>query len=99
MLYSLKAIADARQGRYEDTYRSLDIGELLAVPIRKRSWVAVHTMAKAYLARMLENGELPPQFNKILYKSSKEYAEESAAIYAKIPVPHRVRILQEEFDI
>ena len=48
---------------------------------------------------MLEEGGLPPQFNKILKKSSKEYAEEAVSIYAKIPVPHRVRMLRERFGL
>ncbi|WP_455965699.1 hypothetical protein, partial [Cloacibacillus porcorum] len=99
ILYSLKSIADAEQKRYEDAYRSLEIGELLSAPIRKHSWISVHAMAKAYLAKMLEEGGLPPQFNKILKKSSKEYAEEAVSIYAKIPVPHRVRMLRERFGL
>ncbi len=99
ILYSLKSIADAEQKRYKDAYRSLEIGELLSAPIRKRSWISVHAMAKAYLAKMLEEGGLPPQFNKILKKSSKEYAEEAAAIYSKIPVPHRVKMLRERFGL
>ncbi|MCD7877545.1 MAG: AAA family ATPase [Cloacibacillus porcorum] len=99
ILYSLKSIADAEQKRYEDAYRSLEIGELLSAPIRKHSWISVHAMAKAYLAKMLEEGGLPPQFNKILKKSSKAYAEEAVSIYAKIPVPHRVRMLRERFGL
>ena len=99
ILYSLKSIADAEQKRYDDAYRSLEIGELLSAPIRKHSWISVHAMAKAYLAKMLEEGGLPPQFNKILKKSSKEYAEEAVSIYAKIPVPHRVRMLRERFGL
>ena len=99
MLYSLKAIADAERGRYDDAYRSFEIGELLAEPVQKRSWTAEQAMTRAYLAKMLEEGELPPQFSKIMKKSAREYAYEAAAIYSKIPVPHRVKMLREVFGI
>ena len=99
MLYSLKAIADAERGRYDDAYRSVEIGELQAEPVQKRSWTAEQAMTRAYLAKMLEEGELPPQFSKIMKKSAREYAYEAAAIYSKIPVPHRVKMLKEVFGI
>lgn len=99
ILYSLKSIADAKQGRYDDAYRSLEIGERLSAPIRKRSWIAVHAMAKALLAQMLEEGALPPQFNAILKGSSKDYGAEAAQIYSEIPVPHRVALIKETFGL
>lgn len=99
ILYSLKSIADAEQRHYEDAYRSLEIGERLSTPIKKNSWISVHAMAKAHLAKMLEEGELPTEFNKILKKSSKEYAQEAIATYAKIPVPHRVKMLKDKFNV
>lgn len=99
MLYSLKAIADAERGRYDDAYRSFEIGELLAEPVKKRSWTAGQAMAGACLARMLEEGELPPEFNKILKNSAKDYASKAASIYREIPVPHRVRMLEKLFGV
>ena len=54
VLYSLKALADATRGDYDEALRALEIGELLSAPIRKHSWVAVHLMAKAYLGEMRE---------------------------------------------
>lgn len=99
MLYSLKSIADAERGRYGDAYHSFEIGALLAVPVRKRSWIAAQAMAQAFLAKMYEEGLLPPQFNRIFKNSANEYAASAAAIYEKIPVPHRVRVLKEKFGI
>lgn len=97
ILYSLKSIADAIQGRYADSLRSLEIGELLSAPIKKRSWIAVHVMAKAYLAEMREKGSLPPEFDMILTKTAKEYAAESIELYSQLPAPHRVKVLTRKF--
>jgi len=99
ILYSLKSIVDARQCRYGDSLRSLEIGELLSSPIKKRSWTAVHAMAKAYLADMRKNGLLPAEFDRILTKSAKEYAEESIALYSQMPAPHRVKVLMDKFGL
>ena len=99
ILYSLKSIADARQGRYADSLRSLEIGELLSSPIKKRSWIAVHVMAKAYLAEMRENGLLPAEFDTILAKTAKEYAAESIELYSQLPAPHRVKVLTKKFGL
>lgn len=97
ILYSLKSIADARRGRYTDALRSLEIGELLSSPIKKKSWSAVHAMAKAYLADMKENGILPAEFDLILTKSAKEYAEGSITLYSQMSAPHRVKVLMDKF--
>ncbi|MEG1824939.1 MAG: AAA family ATPase [Cloacibacillus sp.] len=99
ILYSLKSIADGLQGRYEEAYRSLEIGELLSEPIRKHSWIAAHAMAKACLAKMFEEGALPPEFCNILKRTAKEYAREAVAIYTKMSVPHRVNTLCEKFGL
>ena len=97
ILYSLKSISDAMQGRYTDALRSLEIGELLSSPIKKKSWTAVHLMAKAYLAEMKENGLLPAEFDRIITKSAKEYAEGSISLYSQMPAPHRVKVLMDKF--
>jgi hypothetical protein len=85
------------QGRYTDALRSLEIGELLSSPIKKKSWTAVHLMAKAYLAEMKENGLLPAEFDRIITKSAKEYAEGSISLYSQMPAPHRVKVLMDKF--
>jgi DNA-binding SARP family transcriptional activator/tetratricopeptide (TPR) repeat protein/AAA+ ATPase superfamily predicted ATPase len=99
ILYSLKAIADAKQGKYDQALRSLEIGELLSSPIRKRSWIAVHAMAKACLAEMKENHLLPSEFDNILVKSAREYSDEAAEIYSQIPVPHRQKMLEGKIGL
>ena len=99
ILYSLKAIADVKQGRYMDALKSIETGELLSYPIKKKSWIAVHVMAKAYLAEAKENGLLPSEFSSILTKSAMEYAAESVVIYSKIPVPHRQKGLAKRFGL
>lgn len=99
ILYSLKSIADARQGRYADSLRSLEIGELLSSPIKKKSWTAVHAMAKAYLSEMKENALLPAEFDRILTKSAKEYAEEAISLYSQMPAQYRVKTLMDKFGL
>lgn len=99
MLYSLKSIVDAINNRYDDAYHALEIGEMLSAPIRKRSWIAVHDMAKAYLANMMEDGTIPPLFSKILTKSAKWYAAEAIRQYAQMPYPSRVNKLRDKFSI
>lgn len=99
ILYSLKAIADAKQGKNIEAYRSLENSERLSAPIKKKSWTAVHALAKAYLCEMLEQGLLSAEFNKILYKNSKEYALEAYELYKAIPVPHRLKKITEHFNL
>ena len=99
ILYSLKAIADAKRGDYQKALSSLEIGELLSDPIQKKSWIAVHAMAKAYLAVMKEEGLLPAEFDKILTKSAKSYIEEASGIYALLHAPYRQRMIEDRFNM
>ena len=99
VLYSLKAIADASRGDSDGALRSLEIGELLSAPIKKHSWVAVHLMAKAYLSVMKEKGQLPDTFNRILVKSSKEYATDAAKMYKEIMIMTRYESLKQKFSL
>ncbi len=97
VLYSLKAIADATRGDYDEALRSIGMGELLSAPIRKHSWVAVHLMAKAYLGEMKEQGLLPDAFGRILFKPAKDYAAEAAERYKKIHIMTRYEALKQKF--
>ncbi len=97
-LYSLKCIADAREGRYHDALRSIEISELIS-SIKKKSWRSVHLMAKAYLAEMKDKGILPKEFDSVVVKSSEEYAKEAAAMCRDIGNLHRFHAIEKRFGI
>lgn len=98
MLYSFRALREARRGRYAEALQALERGEALCTPIRKKSWTAPHLMAKAYLAEMAEqNTEARKALGTFLTGSPREYAAECAAMYRALHVPHRVRALEEHF--
>jgi len=99
ILYSLKAIADAKRGDYQKALLALEIGELLSAPIQKKSWIAVHAMAKAYLAVMKEDGLLPHEFGRILTRPAKSYIDEASGMYAMLHAPYRQKIIANRFNM
>lgn len=97
-LYSLKCIAEAREGRYGDALRSIEVSELIS-SIKKKSWRSVHLMAKAYLAEMKDKGILPKEFDSVVVRSSEEYAKEAAAMCRDIGNLHRFHAIEKRFGI
>lgn len=99
ILYSLKAIADVKSGKYDDALRSIEMSALISIPMQKTSWRSVHIMALAYLAEMNEEGKLPQNFDRIINKSSREFAREASALCIKQGNIHRSKALAERFAI
>jgi DNA-binding SARP family transcriptional activator/tetratricopeptide (TPR) repeat protein len=98
ILYSMKAIVDARRGNFEQARRSLERGDILCNPIRKRSWSAVQAMAKTYVAAIAEKTGKRRLLSGVCDKASPAYAEEAMALYESLPVPHRVEFLKKISD-
>lgn len=100
MLYSFRALREARRGRYSEALQALERGEALCTPIHKKSWTAPHLMAKAYLAEMAQqNPEARRALGPFLGSQPRDYAAECIAMYRAMRVPHRVRALEEHFGI
>ena len=99
LLYSLKAILEARAGRTEDVRTSLEKGDWLSA-IGKRSWRAAQLMAKAWAASMAERGTLDgKRLGALSLRPSRLYAEESAALYAAIGAEARARFVRRQFGL
>ncbi len=99
ILYSLKAIADARRGRMEEAFSALHRADALCSPIRKKSWTAVQAMAKALVGEEERKGGREAEFAARFGKSAAEFASEAAGLYRTIPVHHRVKALEEGFGV
>lgn len=99
VLYSLKAIADARQGMYSDAMRSIKASEIISMAMTKCSWTSVHIMAMAYLAGMKEEGRLPQDFDSLLTKSAREYANEAAVMCKRLGNVNRYNNLRIKFEL
>ena len=97
ILYSLKAIADARRGRMEEAFSALHRGEALCSPIRKKSWSAVQSMAKAFVAEEARKRGQEAGFTASFGNTGAAFAAEAAELYRSIPSLHRVKILEETF--
>lgn len=95
ILYSLKAICDARQGRAEDALQSLRNADFLSA-IGKKTWCAAQHMAKAWIGRMLEAGKLAPApFDGYFDKTPYEYALEAASLYRQIGAENRAVFVEK----
>ncbi len=100
MLYSFRALREARRGRYAEALQALERGEALCAPIRKRSWTAPHLMAKAYLAESaMHDPEARKALGAFLTGTPQDYAAECIAQYRELHVPHKARALEERFFI
>ncbi len=98
LLYSLKAILDARDNRPDDVRTSLEKGDRLSA-IGKRSWCAAQLMAKAWAASMAERGELDGERLGPLPGTPQSYAGESAALYSAIGAERRARFVRRTFGV
>jgi DNA-binding SARP family transcriptional activator len=94
ILYSLKAICDARRGRPGDALTSLRNADFLSA-IGKKTWCAAQLMAKARIAGMIERKEIDGlPFGRYFVKSSDCYAQGSADLYREIGAEKRAAAVQ-----
>ena len=99
LLYSLKAILEAQDGRTEEVRTSLEKGDWLSA-IGKRSWCAAQLMAKAWIASMIERGELDGEaLTTPTPRTSRSYAGESAALYDAIGAAGRAQFVRRRFGV
>jgi tetratricopeptide (TPR) repeat protein len=97
LLYSLKAICDARRGLTNDAAESIKKSEFLSA-IGKRTWLAPHLMAKAWLARMMESGEIDPTaLTGHIASPSRVLAGEAENLYRRIGADGRADFIRERF--
>jgi len=79
--HSLRAILDAEAGAYARALSAMQASENLCIPIKKRSWMAVHYTACYCVKKELEHG-LPRGFSQ-----SDSDAEAHEALSAFLPDP------------
>lgn len=97
--HSLRAILDAEAGRYARALASIQASENLCIPIRKRSWMAVHYAACCCVRQALERGEATSPSDPdsrasllgFLPESSTFYAQKAAALAAELRILPKVR--------
>lgn len=100
MVYSLKAISEVRRGRLEEALKALQRGELLCTPIRKKSWMSIQSLAKAFLADEMEkNDKARTLWGGVLIESSRFYAEEALHLFSELHETHRVDALKKRFRL
>ena len=98
LLYSLKAIGDARRGKYAESLDALKKGEILAA-IGKSTWQAAQLFASAWLARLMEVGRIPAEtFAEALPHSASHYADAAGKLYRKIGAEGRADFLARNFE-
>jgi DNA-binding SARP family transcriptional activator/tetratricopeptide (TPR) repeat protein len=100
MLYSLKALVEAGEGRYAEALTALERGELLCAPIRKKSWSSVHLMAKALLAeRMTGDSKAREVWGSVLDLPAETYAREAAEMFEALGARKRADTLRGRFHL
>jgi hypothetical protein len=97
LLYSLKAICDAERGNPGGAADSLRKGDFLSA-IGKRTWLAPHLMAKAWLAKMIEDGGLhSKELSGCLKIPSYVIAREAEELYRLIGAEARADFVRGRF--
>lgn len=93
--YSLKALADSKNGKNENAIKALNTADRLCKPIRKKSWMAVQSWIKGLMSNKMEQ---QPSLRKIwqhlLTQHSEEYTREALVLFNQLGVKHKVRKLQ-----
>ena len=96
ILYSLKAVCDARRGDLPAALAALKKADFLS-SIGKRSWCAAQMMAKAWVSMLAEDKlDLPESSGSLVY-SAERYAEEAAILYEAIGARHRADFIKHGF--
>ena len=97
LLYSLKAMLDAKRGDGARALDALEMGDFLCA-IGKRSWRAAQMMAYATVARMYEQKQLDLGERGVFFsEASGHYARISAALYEEIGARKRADFIRTRF--
>jgi tetratricopeptide (TPR) repeat protein len=97
--YSLRAVFDARTGRYTQALQAMQRAENLCMPINKRSWIAVHYTAAYKIKKLLEKSpsvkiEAAP-LNDFLSESSFAYAEKAICLCEDLRILPKLKMLKQ----
>jgi DNA-binding SARP family transcriptional activator/tetratricopeptide (TPR) repeat protein len=98
MLYSLKAICDARRGKFSEAMESLRQGEVLS-SIGKKTWRSAQLFACAWIAQMRENHEAAIPCDGFLTRSSNFYAQAAETLYRDMRAARRADLIREKFRL
>jgi DNA-binding SARP family transcriptional activator len=99
LLYSLKAICDAKRGNPAAALTSLRNADFLSA-IGKKTWCAAQLMAKAWIASMAEKGEIESlPFENYFTKPSLLYAQEAEKLYREIGANGRAQRIENVFRL
>jgi DNA-binding SARP family transcriptional activator/tetratricopeptide (TPR) repeat protein len=94
ILYSLKAICDARRGKTGDVLTSLRNADFLSA-IGKKTWCAAQSMSKAWIAKMIGAKEIDGRpFEGYLTKSPSCYSQEAITLYREIGAEGRAKSIE-----
>lgn len=97
LLYSLKAICDAEEGRAGAAFDSLQKADFLSA-IGKKSWHAAQYMAKAWIAAAVAQGRLDGAvFAGALDSAAESYARMAARAYSEIGAKGRSEFIARKF--
>ena len=93
--YSLKALADTRNERFEEAIHALKTADRLCKPIRKKSWMAVQSWVKGLMREMMEhNPSILNMWKDTLTLSAQEYTQESLYLFQELGLKHKVQGLE-----
>lgn len=96
ILYSLKAVCDARGGDFGAALRALEKADFLA-SIGKRSWCAAQLMAKAWVSALADDEGSGAEISGYLTHSAKEYAAQAVELYEAIGARRRIDFIKNMF--
>lgn len=99
LLYSLKAIREARRGMTTAALASLEKGDKLAA-IGKKTWRAAQLMAKAWVAELKGKDQIESRdFENLLAEPPSFYASSAIMLYEEIGAVKRASFLRKKFGL
>ena len=96
LLYSLKAICDARRGDFDEAAASLKKADFLSA-IGKKSWCAAQYMAKGWVGRLAAQSSAT--VNGCLERPWEDYARAAVKLYGGFGAEFRAERIRKEFGL
>ena len=96
ILYSLKAICDARRGDFGEAVASLEKADFLSA-IGKKSWCAAQFMAKGWVGKLAAGSS--PAVTDYLDRPWDYYAEAAVKLYEDFGAAHRAERIRKELGL
>ncbi len=96
LLYSLKAICDARRGDFDEAAASLKKADFLSA-IGKKSWCAAQYMAKGWVGRLAAQSSAT--VNGCLDRPWEDYARAAVKLYGGFGAEFRAEGIRKEFGL